>query len=938
MKITSTRYGLIALAFFAICVGAPALAQPAAPDGQASAPAMTGGKSTWTPAESKLDANLLFATRAFATTRGTIPQGRESSVQAFIDQNVAPDQTIFVVIRADVSPDLVALVKATGAYDISEFPVYKTITARVPITALVDIAQRSDVFSIGPRELMRTNRWVPTSEEMAAIEGATPNAGSALWQGVGAHKADLVQNTGINGSGVMVCVLSDGVNSLAARQASGDLPAVTVLAGQAGSGDEGTAMLEIIHDIAPGATLGFATANPSQAQFAANITGLKAAGCNIIVDDITYYAEGAFQDGTVSAAVNTVTAGGALYFSSAANSGNKTQATSGTYEGDFVASGMPIPAVITTFETPLPAGGISLHAFPSGNNYTTLTGNTSIISLKWSDPLLGSTNDYDLIVTNSTGTAILCTAGGNAQSGGVDPVEFAFCNPGSFGIGARVYIVKYGSAAATRALRLDTNRGIITQTDATTGNTYGHNAAGTGLTVASIGYNGGSFLSSTPFTGGVGTHLDYYSSDGPRKLFYNPNGTAITPGNVLFGTGGGTTLAKVDLTASDCGTTTTPNFIPFCGTSAAAPTAAAIAALIKSAKPVATSAQITTALKNSALDIEAAGIDRDSGVGIVMADAAVRNILSPLTIAKNFAPSSIATGGTSVLTIQVTNPNTKGLASVAFTDTYPSPQVKNAPSPNPGFAPAGCTATFAAVAGGGTFVVTNATIPASTTCTFTVTVTSSTVGSYPDATGAVTTPIALNTAAATATLIVTGVAGGTPVLLNAVARKVHGGAGTFDLPLTLTTPPTINLNPTTEPRAGPTHQLIFTFDKPLTSATTAVSEGTATIGAGSGTVGSTVVINLTGVTNAQYVTVSLSNVASSDGGTGGAGTARVGFLEGDINQNRVVTVSDVALVNGALAQLVSAANYLRDVNASGTLTLADKALANAKLTTALPPP
>ena len=456
--------------------------------------------------------------------------------------------------------------------------------------------------------------------------------------------------------------------------------------------------------------------------------------------------------------------------------------------------------------------------------------------------------------------------------------------------------------------------------------------------MASIGYNGGAGLSSTPFPGGVGTHLDYYSSDGPRKIFYNPNGTAITPGNVLFGTGGGTTPAKVDLTASDCGTTTTPGFIPFCGTSAAAPSAAAIAALIKSAKPAATSAQITTALKNSALDIEVAGIDRDSGVGIVMADASVRNILTPLSLAKSFAPPSIAVGGTSVLTIQVTNPNTRTLIGVAFTDTYPSPQVKNAAVPSAGVGPAGCGGAVAATAGGGAFAVTNAIIPAGATCMYTVTVTSSTVGSYPDATGALTTPIALNTSAASATLTITGVPGATPVLQSVVARKVHGVAGSFDLPVPTLAPPTVNHIPVTEPRAGPTHQLVFTYDKPLTGATITVTEGTATVAGTSGAVGSTVVVNLTGVINAQYVTVSLTAVASTDGGGGGVGAARVGFLEGDVNQNRVVTVSDVGLVNAALAQTVAAGNYLRDVNANGTLTLADKGLANTKLTTALPTP
>jgi uncharacterized repeat protein (TIGR01451 family) len=101
-----------------------------------------------------------------------------------------------------------------------------------------------------------------------------------------------------------------------------------------------------------------------------------------------------------------------------------------------------------------------------------------------------------------------------------------------------------------------------------------------------------------------------------------------------------------------------------------------------------------------------------------MADAAVRNILSPLTIAKSFVPPSIASGGTSVLTIHVTNPNTTKLQGVVFTDTYPSPQVKNAAVPSAAVTgPAGCAGTLAAWPRGGTFGVTAATIPASSTCT-----------------------------------------------------------------------------------------------------------------------------------------------------------------------------------------------------------------------------
>jgi hypothetical protein len=178
---------------------------------------------------------------------------------------------------------------------------------------------------------------------------------------------------------------------------------------------------------------------------------------------------------------------------------------------------------------------------------------------------------------------------------------------------------------------------------------------------------------------------------------------------------------------------------------------------------------------------------------------------------------------------------------------------------------------------------------------------------------------------------VTGGSGTAPVLQSVVLRRVHGAAGTFDLTLS-----SVLTNPTTEPRIGPTHQLIFTYDKPLNAATASVPEGTAT--PSSSVVGSTVVVNLTGVTNAQYVTVSLTGVGSTDGGTGGTGAARAGFLVGDVNQNRVVTVADLGLVNAQLAQFVTATNFLKDVNASGTLTVADKGITNANLTRSLPAP
>src|SRR5262245_52708964 len=164
-------------------------------------------------------------------------------------------------------------------------------------------------------------------------------------------------------------------------------------------------MLEIIHDVAPGAQLFFATAVNGMTSFAQNIRDLRAAGCDIILDDVLYFTETPFQDGqapgvvsntnggVVIQAVNDVTASGALYFSMVGYAGNLNDGTSGVWEGDFVDGG-PTGA-------PLPAG--SLHNF-GGQNFNLLTvavGNP--ITLYWSDPLGGSSNDYDLFLLNAGG-------------------------------------------------------------------------------------------------------------------------------------------------------------------------------------------------------------------------------------------------------------------------------------------------------------------------------------------------------------------------------------------------------------------------------------------------------------------------------------------------------------------------------------------------------
>jgi subtilisin family serine protease len=130
-----------------------------------------------------------------------------------------------------------------------------------------------------------------------------------------------------------------------------------------------------------------------------------------------------------------------------------------------------------------------------------------------------------------------------------------------------------------------------------------------------------------PFTGAANP-TENFSSDGPRKIFYNPDGSAITPGNFLFGTSGGTTLVKPDLAAADGVSARTPGFSPFFGTSAAASHAAALAALVLQARPDYTPAQVRAAMTSTALDNMAPGVDQDSGYGIPMALPAINYSIS----------------------------------------------------------------------------------------------------------------------------------------------------------------------------------------------------------------------------------------------------------------------------------------------------------------------
>jgi hypothetical protein len=539
--------------------------------------ALGAEKRLRTPAQQKIDSQLLYADKM---GRGVpIAEGVQSQ-RVRLDKD--EQGRVVVDIRADVSDSLLQYIKSIGGSVGSSFPEYRAVRAAVPLTSIEDLAQRKDVKIIEPA--VRETRSSVDSE------------------GDYAHQADAARIAfGVDGTGVKVGVLSDSVDYLAGSQIDG---LVTVVQGQGGptARGEGTAMLEIVNDLAPGAQLYFATGKGGPAQFAANIRALRYDyGCDIIVDDELYFNESPFQDGLVGQAVNVVTASGALYFSSASNSGNKDSGTSGTWEGDFSDGG----------QAPDGTEAGRVHSFGSGMNYNTVwssgsRGSQLRVDLFWTDPLEASSNDYDVYVLDAAGLNVVASST-NPQNGTQNPYEAV----DTLLVGEGIVIVKFSGAG--RFLHLSTGRGELDI--GTPGSTRGHNCAMNAFGVAATDamvYSYGNV-----FTGGSANPTENYSSDGPRRVFFQADGTPITPGN--FSSSGGAVRRKPDITAADDVTTDVPGFAPFSGTSAAAPHAAGIAALLKSYNTNLVPSQIRSVLTGTALDIMAVGWDRDSGAGIVMA-------------------------------------------------------------------------------------------------------------------------------------------------------------------------------------------------------------------------------------------------------------------------------------------------------------------------------
>ena len=547
---------------------------------------LTEWKNGRTAAERKIDSQLLFA----LDRRSGRMAGALSTIEPLaLPKEGALEVDIDLVPGVDPGP-VAAGIRTLGGEVAFSSSRFASLRARVGLDSIRPLAARPEV-----------RRIVPARQ---------PFTQGIVSEGDRTHAADSARDLyALDGGGRKVCVLSDGVGALAYSQATGELPAVDVLPGEEGSGDEGAAMLEIVHDLAPGAELGFATAFGGVARFAENILDLAASGCEVIVDDVIYLVESPFEDGSIAAAVDEVSAQGVLYVSSAGNQGNLDDGTSGTWEGDF-APGPPLPV--------LP--GLELLDFGGGESSNLLLEDAPAVVLHWTDLFGTAANDYDLYVLTGD-LANVARFSNNTQDGSGgddDPVEIISFFGSGASLGERLVVVR--AAGAARLLNLVAFRGELAR--ATGGALRGHAAAAGALAVAAApafaAYNSGQPSGPYPLAFDASQASETFSADGPRRIFFSAQGTLLPgapPGD--FSSTGGIVRAKPELTAADGVSTSVDGFSPFFGTSAAAPHAAALAAVYWSALPAATAEQVRAALLDQALDIEAPGPDTTTGHGLV---------------------------------------------------------------------------------------------------------------------------------------------------------------------------------------------------------------------------------------------------------------------------------------------------------------------------------
>ncbi len=459
--------------------------------------------------------------------------------------------------------------------------------------------------------------------------------------GAGAGQALLApqasRSYGVTGAGIKIGILSDSFNirsGLAGDIANGSLgTAVKILKeGMASGSDEGRAMAELIHKIAPKAAIDFYSGFYSAADMAAGVAALVKDGCNIIVDDITYLNEPFFQTGDgLQNAVSAAIKSGVSYFTSAGNAGRNF------YEAGFTGVKETLPGISGSYL----AENFGTAAAPvTRQSLTIARGTTSTIDLQWDQPFVGiggskgAANSLGMALYNSNDKIVAYATLNGVNRNPNQILQFTnttasssfslgiFSNGGTTTPGLFKYIV-YGNGTKINDAKAGSGSGTL----------IGHAQVGAANVVGAVAYN------ATSTFGGKNV-VEAFSSVGPSRLLFDAAGNRLaTPAN----SGG------VDFVAPDGSSTNV--FNPFFGTSAAAPNAAAVAALMLQANPLLTPTQVSAGLAASA--IAATGTAGSTGVGLIQATGAVKFALAAkakpsVTASTNIVTSASASGGAAI--------------------------------------------------------------------------------------------------------------------------------------------------------------------------------------------------------------------------------------------------------------------------------------------------
>ncbi|WP_415242667.1 CFI-box-CTERM domain-containing protein [Zhongshania sp.] len=499
-------------------------------------------------------------------------------------------------------------------------------------------------------------------------------AGSVTSRAARAMRADVTASRlGVNGSGQTIGIISDSFaqtavvrdgNTTPAKFASGTLQGsrqqdsgdllntVTILRDDVADGtDEGAAMAELIYDVAPGSPLIFHAAGRSRAEMADGIRKLCASGrADIVVDDILFLNESVYQDDVPALAASECVSAGKPYLSAAGNDGD--QAYRYVYKDSVMALDEPGLFLFPT--------GNDLHNWSSSGSdpfleLTIAANSTVFVVLSWNQPFSsvnaarGAQIDLDLYATTAESLIALNPASPSFFTSSIDEQGVTGRPRGD---ASEIVTLTSGSSVQTFYIAVEHFAGsqddIPQQTDVPlefrillTGDrvisveypyngpaVWGHSmAAGIAAVAAAAWWESPEFRPEGYDSLEIDPE-DSSSRGGQQVLQFDSNGeylqqTRSAPQFTAID-GNNNTVLGSDVAAPEDGEP--DNFLNFYGTSAAAPNAAAVFALLKEAYPSATPAQLISAVQTSAIDIKgfraAVGPDEVTGNGLINAEAA----------------------------------------------------------------------------------------------------------------------------------------------------------------------------------------------------------------------------------------------------------------------------------------------------------------------------